>query len=158
MSRDVPYFRMRRPLDEPVAPSPLPVGITLRPFDIATARDCRELMNRVYGEGYADPVAFDVWWPWLTGDSEYVPELMFVAASGDWIVGFCHCWRDAFIKDVVVDSEWRQRGLGAALVTLALTASAARGAPHVDLKTDVDNLKAQSLYRRLGFEIVERVG
>ena len=27
----------------------------------------------------------------------------------------------------------------------------------IDLKTDVENVKAQSLYRRLGFEIVERV-
>ena len=31
------------------------------------------------------------------------------------------------------------------------------GAPWADLKTDVENVKAQSLYHRLGFDIVERV-
>jgi ribosomal protein S18 acetylase RimI-like enzyme len=39
---------------------------------------------------------------------------------------------------------------------MALLACSAHGASSVELKTDVENVKAQSLYRRLGFEIVER--
>jgi ribosomal protein S18 acetylase RimI-like enzyme len=158
LSRDVPYFRMRRQLDAPIAHAPLPTGVALRPFDIDTARECRDLMNRVYGEGFGDPVAFDVWWPWLTSDADYAAELMFVAVADGKVVGFCHCWTGAFIKDIVVDRPSRGRGIAGALITMALVASTERAAPFVDLKTDVDNVKAQSLYRKLGFEIVERVG
>ncbi|MBL8597935.1 MAG: GNAT family N-acetyltransferase [Devosia sp.] len=150
---------MRRDLDAPLADAPLPAALTLLPFDIDTARLCRELMNYVYADGFGDSaVAFDAWWTWVTTDADYAPELMFVAAEQGRVVGFCHCWRDGFIKDLVVDRAWRKRGLGAALLTMALAASTARGIPFVDLKTDVDNATAQSLYRHLGFRIVERVG
>lgn len=149
---------MRRPLNAPIAPAAMPAGVRLIPFDIITARACRDLMNRVYAEGFGDARDFDEWWPWLTTDADYDPALMFVAVKDESIVGFCHCWTGAFIKDVVVDRFSRGHGLGAALVTSALLACRDRGAPFVDLKTDIDNCKAQSLYRRLGFAIVERVG
>ncbi len=50
------------------------------------------------------------------------------------------------------------RGLAVSLLTKSLVACKKLEAPSVDLKTDVDNVIAQSLYRRLGFEVVERVG
>jgi ribosomal protein S18 acetylase RimI-like enzyme len=149
---------MRRDLTAPVPPASLPEGITLLSFDMDTARACRDLMNRVYAEGFGDPVEFDIWWPWLTGDADYDPRFMFVAAADGKVAGLCHCWTGAFIKDVVVDRTVRGRGVGGALVTMALLACKAIDAPYVDLKTDVDNFKAQSLYKSLGFGIVERVG
>lgn len=149
---------MRRQLSLPIAPASLPSGITLIPFDETTGRACRALMNRVYAEGFGDPVEFDIWWPWLTSDADYDAKLMFVAARDGAVVGLCHCWRGAFIKDVAVDRSMRGRGVGGALITEALLACRAFDAPFVDLKTDTDNLTAQSLYRRLGFEIVERIG
>jgi ribosomal protein S18 acetylase RimI-like enzyme len=147
---------MRRMLDAPVADAPLPEGLSLRPFDIETARECRDLMNRVYAEGFGDPREFDEWWLWVTTDADYSADLMFVAVSGDAVIGFCHCWTGAFIKDLVVDRAFRGRGIAGALLTMALVACRERGAPFVDLKTDVDNAAAQLLYRKLGFEIVER--
>ncbi len=149
---------MRRDLTRPIAPAPLPPGISLPAFDETTARACRDLMNRVYAAGFGDPEPFDVWWPQLTADDQYDPALMFVAADDGQIVGFCHCWTVPFIKDVVIDPTYRRRGLGAALLTSAMAASRQRGGTSIDLKTDVDNFAAQSLYRRLGFEIVERIG
>jgi ribosomal protein S18 acetylase RimI-like enzyme len=150
---------MRRMLDAPIAEARLPEGITLRPFDIDTARECRDLMNRVYREAFGDPWAFDEWWQWVTTDADYSADLMFVAVSGDAVIGFCHCWTGAFIKDIVVDRAFRGRGIASALLTMALVACRDRlNAPFVDLKTDIDNVTAQSTYRRLGFEIVERVG
>lgn len=82
-----------------------------------------------------------------------------MAVSGGVVIGFCHCWTGAFIKDIVVDKSFRGRGVASALLTMALVACRDElHAPFVDLKTDTDNVKAQSTYRRLGFEIVERVG
>lgn len=145
-------------LDAPIADAPLPAGITLRPFDIETARLCRDLMNRVYRGGFGDPWQFDEWWTWVTTDADYSADLMYVSMSDGAVVGFCHCWTGAFIKDIVVDPAVRGRGVAGALLTMALLACQALEAPYVDLKTDVDNVKAQSVYRRLGFEVVERVG
>jgi len=55
---------------------------------------------------------------------------------------------------LAVISHQRDGGLSTALVTLALRTFAGRGASFVDLKTEMDNSKAQSLYRRLGFIVV----
>jgi len=137
----------------------MPAGIDLAPFTKVTAYDSRELMKRVYADGLNDGgISFDGFWEWLTTDPEYDPTLMFVATIGEMVVGFCHCWSVPFVKDLVVDPQFRRRGLGSALLTLAMAAFAARGATSIDLKTDIENETAQSLYRRLGFVIVERVG
>ena len=151
------YFRMRRDLRAPIAPAPFADGVVLADVTIELARECRELMNRAYAEaGYA-PVSFDDWYPELVADSEYAPALLWAAMAGGRVVGFCQCWRVPFVKDLVVDRAWRRQGLGAALLTQALETFVARGAVSIDLKTDTGNEKAQSLYRRLGFVIVERV-
>jgi ribosomal protein S18 acetylase RimI-like enzyme len=145
---------MRRDLAQPIAPAPFPDGITPLPFDATLAHACRILMNRVYAANFGDVVAFDRWWPKLSSDSEYDPTLCFVAAHEDTVVGFCQGWTEPFVKDIVVEGRWRGRGIGGALLTAAISAYKTRGAAYVDLKTDIDNLKAQSLYRRLGFVVV----
>ena len=43
------------------------------------------------------------------------------------------------------------------MLTRTLEALAAAGHPSVDLKVDVENLRAQAVYGRLGFTVVERV-
>jgi len=152
------YLRMRRDLATPIAPAALPEDITLVPFGQSNARECCELMNRVYGTSQGNaPAPFESWWASLIADSEYDPALMFVATANGAVVGFCHCWTVPFIKDLVVDPQFQRRGLGTALLTSALNAFASRSAASVDLKTDIENDNAQSLYKRLGFVIVERV-
>ena len=152
------YFRMRRDLTAPIAPATLPEDITLVPFGRSNARECCELMNRVYGTSHGNaPEPFESWWASLLADSEYDPALMFVPTANGAVVGFCHCWNVPFIKDLVVDPRFRRQGLGSALLTMALNAFASRSAASVDLKTDIGNETAQSLYRRLGFVIVERI-
>ena len=154
------YFRMRRRLDgRPVEPTPLPDGVTMLPFTRDTAYAARELMRRAYDGDLNDGgISFDGWWTWLTTDAEYDFNLMWVAGDTNGnVVGFCHCWSGNFVKDLVVDADCRGRGLGTALLTRALAAFTTRGAAIVDLKTDLDNYTAHSLYKRLGFIIVEEV-
>ena len=151
------YFHLRRDLATPIALAPLPDGVVLADFGIEIARECRALMDAAYAPAGYVPVPFGPWYAALTGDSEYDPALVWVAMGAGAVVGFCQCWRGPFVKDLVVAAAWRDRGLGAALLTQALEAFAERGALSVDLKTDIENVKAQSLYRRLGFAIIERV-
>ena len=145
-------------MSEPIVPAPLPRGVALVPFDHTVAQSCRELLNRVYAEGFGDVVPYQSWWSRLSADPEYDPALSFVAMADAEIVGFCQCWTEPFIKDIAVDARWRGRSIGGGLLTVALQTYAASGAAFVDLKTDVDNHAAQSLYQRLGFTIVERLG
>ena len=152
------HIRMRRDLAAPLAPSRLPAGVSLVPFGRETMRAAHELMQRVYPEGPNDNgISFDGFWEWLTTDSEFDPGLIFIAASDGDVVGLCHCWSVPFIKDLAVDPTFRRRGLGTALLTLALQTFRDRGSASVDLKTEPGNHEAQSLYRRLGFVEVERV-
>jgi ribosomal protein S18 acetylase RimI-like enzyme len=156
---DSPHIRMRRRLSLPIAPAPLPEGVVVVPFGRATARAGREVMRRAYDGDLGDRgISFDGYWQWLTTDAEFDPALVFIAAADGEVVGLCHCWTSDFVKDLVVDEPFRRRGLGAALLTLALQEFERRGSSSVDLKTGVDNVRAQSLYRRLGFEVVELIG
>jgi len=138
--------------------APLPAGVAIVPFSAEIALACRTLMNDVYTEGFGDIVDFDTWWTALQADAEYDTNLCLVAVAGNEVIGFCQCWTEPFIKDIVVAPRHRRRGLGTALLSRALAAFAARGSAHIELKTDADNLRAHSVYRRLGFEIVEWVG
>jgi ribosomal protein S18 acetylase RimI-like enzyme len=150
---------MRRKMDAPLPAAPLPTGIVVQPLSTWTARDVRALMNDVYAQSEGDaPVAFAPWWAALTADAEYDAALGLVALSGDRVVGYGHGWRVPFVKDLVVAPGWRRQGLGGALLGRLLDLYRARQAASVDLKTSVDNTIAQALYRRFGFEIVERIG
>jgi ribosomal protein S18 acetylase RimI-like enzyme len=135
----------------------MPRDVVLTGFNSSIASDCLDLMTRVYGEVGYPPMPFDEWYGEVLADPAYDPTVMWAALTNHRVVGFCHCWRESFVKDLVVDRAWRGRGLGSTMLTLALETFAARGAAAVDLKTDLDNIRAQSLYRRLGFVIVERV-
>jgi ribosomal protein S18 acetylase RimI-like enzyme len=115
-------------------------------------------MNAAYAEGYGDVVSAELWWNRVSTDDEYDQSLMIVATANGAPVGFCHGWSEPFVKDIVVAAEWRRRGLAAAMLTALLHDYRSRDASHADLKVDVNNLRAQALYRTLGFEIVERVG
>lgn len=57
----------------------------------------------------------------------------------------------AWIEDVVVDSEARGRGVGAALNRFALELADEHGAKSVDLTSRPSREDANRLYRRLGF-------
>lgn len=142
----------------PLPASVLPDGIEVRAVDEALAPHCRGLMNDVYGasEGEA-PTPFAPWWQQLLGDSEFDPELCRAAVNGNRVIGYAHGWRVPFVKDLAVAADWRGRGLGSAMLAQLIEDYDRRGAASIDLKTNVDNLTAQRLYRRFGFEDAERI-
>jgi ribosomal protein S18 acetylase RimI-like enzyme len=61
----------------------------------------------------------------------------------------------AWVEDVVVDQEWRGRGVAEILCREALNRAAARGARTVDLTSRPSRDAAHRLYRRLGFVVRE---
>lgn len=59
----------------------------------------------------------------------------------------------AWIEDVVVDEGVRGEGIGAALITAAVTRAEAAGARTVDLTSRPDREAANRLYVRMGFAL-----
>lgn len=57
----------------------------------------------------------------------------------------------AWIEDVIVDTEYRNRGIGSALIRAALEHAKRAGARTVDLTSRPSREAANRLYRQLGF-------
>lgn len=152
-SRTTGYLLLRRSLTEPLPPLSLPDGVTVAPLAAADASAVHRLLQAAYSNGFGQvPPALLDWWEGLLTDSEFDRNLALVARHGDETIGFCLCWTSSFVKDLVVDARWRNRGIGSALLVLAFEALRKRGAEEVALKVDIYNATAQRLYRSFGFE------
>ena len=59
--------------------------------------------------------------------------------------------RAAWLEDLVVRSEQRKQGIGAKLLEYAISQARVEGVVRISLLTDMQNERAQVLYRRMGF-------
>jgi len=75
------------------------------------------------------------------GFTQLYPVYSSVRAVKNWI-----------LNDLYVDAAHRQKGIGEQLINTALQFAGGDGANYVQLETAVDNLSAQKLYERIGFE------
>ena len=72
-------------------------------------------------------------------------------------VGFALCRTvadEAELLTIAVRADYRRRGAGTALLRLVIALVRERGARHLFLEVEADNLTALRLYRRAGFEVV----
>ena len=151
-SRGEGYLLLRRPLDVAPPAADLPPGVAFAPLAAEGAGRVHALLRLAYSNG-TGTVADNLldWWESLLTDSEFDRNLAFVVKHGEEVIGFCLCWTSSFVKDLVVDPRWRNRGIGSALLSTAITALRARGAAELALKVNIYNGTAQRLYRTLGF-------
>jgi ribosomal protein S18 acetylase RimI-like enzyme len=75
-----------------------------------------------------------------------------VTASERYYTSWAGC--TLYIQDVYVETEWRDRGIGAALLGCVAALALERGSPLVELTVREDN-PARRLYGRLGFHEVQ---
>lgn len=143
--------RLRKHLSsDDIAPL-LPAGIRLQPVSGVDPADLHALLVASYADGAGAVLPMDVWWPSITSDEEYDPELVFIALdAGGTVAGLALCWTSGFIKDLAVRADMRGHGVGRALLGMAFAAFQRRGLPYVDLKAMPDNTSAIRLYRHLG--------
>ncbi len=88
--------------------------------------------------------------------------LMFVAKDGANIVGMATLYlltkvgkHIGYIEDVVVDSRYRGQGLGEKLMRAAIAAARKKKLVNIYLTSHPGRAAANSLYTKLGFEVVE---
>ncbi len=130
----------------------------MRRFRADDAQSLHALLSEVFDDGEEGP--FDAWWQKVSNDAEFDPALCFLAFDGDGrLVGAALCWTGGYLKDLAVRPEARRRGLAEALLRQVFGTFRARGAAHVDLKTDlVKNRDAVRLYERMGMRRVPLEG
>lgn len=135
-----------------------PAGFSLRTFEPADAPDVHALLGRVFDDGADGP--FEEWWARISGDAEFDPTLFFLVEDEHGrLAAVAWAWTSAFLRDLAVDPGARRLGLGEALMLHVFAVFQARGAAHVDLKTDlVINADAARLYRRLAMVEVDWEG
>ncbi|MES0101887.1 GNAT family N-acetyltransferase [Mesorhizobium sp. M0019] len=151
-------IRLRKIFDDTLLAPRWPEGFFMRGFEAADALALHTLLTAVFDDGADGP--FDEWWPRISGDAEFDPALCFLVIDGKGrLAGAALCWTRAFVKDLAVHPEARGKGIAEALMRHAFAVFHARGAAHVDLKTNtVENAAAVRLYQRLGMIEVDWAG
>jgi ribosomal protein S18 acetylase RimI-like enzyme len=154
-------FRMRIDLDvDPPAPE-WPDG-----FDVRTMRE--EEDRRFYDAqmaSFADtwmfnPEPYEVWSHWMVGDSAFDPSLWFVAESGGALAGVLMARSPenepglGWVRILGVLPDYRQRGVGQALLRHTFGEFARRGFKAVGLGVDAENpTGAVRLYEKAGMYV-----
>lgn len=145
-----------------------------------------ELVDFVYERDFADIMSiFDRNWYWLMPypqeeyDPNYLPNVFswrspqanpfkkgsltikVIRHEGHTIAFTAYHMKtktSGFLLFVAVDNNFRGKKYGEALVKHALKAMADRGAKQIQLNTRIDNVPAQSLYKKMGFTETVRQG
>ena len=78
-------------------------------------------------------------------------------ASAQLVVSTAEGAFSAWIEDVVIDEDYRQSGIGSALLANALNWAAAQGATRAQLLADLGNPPALAFYQRIGWKITRLV-
>jgi GNAT superfamily N-acetyltransferase len=78
-------------------------------------------------------------------------------ASAQLVVSTAEGAFSAWIEDVVVDANYRQHGIGSALLASVLDWAASKGATRAQLLADLDNTPALDFYQRTGWKMTRLV-
>jgi len=97
----------------------------------------------------------------VESDSDYSPDLSFVAMDGDDIAGVCFCSPQSgtdtsagYVNSLAVLRPWRKRGLGLALLLHALGILREKGKVRAVLHVDAQSLTgATRLYEKAGMHV-----
>lgn len=88
---------------------------------------------------------------WVAEDVSESPNRKVIAMIDVWMI-----LKDAHIATLAVHPDYRGQGIASNLLELLLLEVYRRGATRVMLEVRESNLKAQSIYREFGFEVVHR--
>jgi GNAT superfamily N-acetyltransferase len=72
------------------------------------------------------------------------------------ILSLEHCGPAAWLEELYVAPDWRQRRIGTAFVTAVSELARKTGIVAIDLEVDAGHKRAISLYQRFGFRRLER--
>jgi mycothiol synthase len=167
-------FQMRIQMDTPPPEPAWPEGISLKVFDLE--RDDLAEIYRTDVDAFRDHFGFiespfeeslERFTHFMVNEEAYTPGLWFMAINNtspedqNRIVGIClnrkHSYEDpevGWVSSLGVLREWRQRGIGLALLQHSFGEFYRRGYRKVSLGVDAENLTgALGLYQKAGMHI-----
>ncbi len=148
---------MQRDLNAPLPDTPVSPNIKFITWAPALASEFFAVYQAAFRERPGFPNwSQDEWVDWLgTEDDDFRPELSLLSYRDDVPVGFVVC-AEGWIVQIGVRPEWRNRGVGSALVSEVLSRFRAAGTDRVLLDVNVNNPGAARMYTRLGFQHIGR--
>lgn len=158
------FHRMRRSLDDEVAPVAVPAGIRLVPWDDALAEDVRAAHNAAFVDHWGSEPVAPVPWQKLCREIVAPWSRLAIDETSSAVVGYALTTRHAaeclalghdegFVELLGVQRAARGSGVARSLLGAVLTTLREHGVPSVALEVDSEHpAGAQGLYRRMGFE------
>lgn len=162
------FFLMRRPLAEPIADSPLPDGLEIRPVSEDQWRTIYDAENEAFRDHWGHREMTDSGFKATFARTELDTNLWVVAWDGDQVAGVVQNWiwpeeneqlgvRRGWLEHISVRRPWRRRGLARAMTAASLVKFRERNLDEGMLGVDSENPNgALGLYTGLGFETYSR--
>ncbi|MFC9243506.1 GNAT family N-acetyltransferase [Streptomyces sp. NPDC057136] len=161
-----PYYRMAVTLDDELPQVPRVPGTAVRPLDgEQDLRTFHAVKNRAFAaeEAGKSEDGFDTWLEWWRTDPGVDPAQCALLEADGTAVGFANITdrmldsrNAAYVRQIGVVPQTRQRGLGSLLLLSVMHASRRRGRTAMVLTVDMANTPALALYRRLGWQVEAR--
>jgi ribosomal protein S18 acetylase RimI-like enzyme len=159
---------LRRPLSEPIAITPMPEGLEVRPVSPNQVRAVWDAASEAFRDhwGYVEPSEEE--YQRFLEDSTTDPSLWMVAWDGDQVAGsvqnFVHREENeeyqrkrGYTEGISVCRPYRKRGLATALLSCSLQMFKDMGMDEAALGVDSQNLSgAFRVYERVGFQLYKR--
>jgi ribosomal protein S18 acetylase RimI-like enzyme len=130
--------------------------LTVRPFE---ARD-RDALRALWAGVFPDDPPWNAPEVMIESKLKVQPELLLVGEVAGAMVGAVMAGYDGvrgWIYHLAVAPAWRRRGFATQLVRAAESGLRALACPKVNIQIRAGNSEVIAFYRRLGFEIEERV-
>jgi mycothiol synthase len=154
-------FRMRIELNGALPEPEWPDGISVRTMREGEARRFYDANNASFADTWmfhAEP--YETWHHWFVEDPSFDPSLWFIAEAGDDMAGIVIARKAEYepglgwIRILGVLPDYRQRGLGQALLRHTFGEFARRGLAAVGLGVDAENpTGAVRVYERAGMHV-----
>jgi mycothiol synthase len=151
--------RMRIDLPEVPEQTPVPAGIDIRPFrEGIDERPMHDTMSEAFqNHSRQSNESFEAWKTRLLGHPNFVADLWWLAWDGDEPVGGLIAYDHGdlgWVKELGVRRPWRNRGLGAAMLSNAFVAFAQRDQRRIELGVDAEGeTRPLRVYEKVGMQV-----
>jgi len=150
---------IRTELSASPEPPDVPVGISIRPFELTDARPVQEMIDAAFSEWEGrDPSPYEVWATHILEHPAFAPELSPLAFDGDELVGAVLSFDvppEGWIEQVATRASHRGRGIAQALLRTAFVGFAGRGYRIAGVSTE-SRTGALGLYEKVGMRVVRQ--
>lgn len=148
---------MRRDLTAALPLAPWPPGVTCVSLTPRHSLQAHSLLTQSHLLEDGQWLHHPDWLDAFEHNPEFDRSRCFVAIDSDRVVGVITCWTSAFIKDLAVYPDYRNRGIGAALLHHLFVHLKRCGEAAVDLKVMENNQVARRLYEKSDLSYVARL-